>query len=449
MVGIWAHPDLDAIEQWIDETTAQLAQEFVETTGISESVFNRVNTRTVLISGKFGRGTGEPGNDPLEPVFIVDVEGDKTSETEVYEEVVVPLLQTFEDDDVWRGLMVDTPPQSMLNWFTGIEMFNSIWPSDKSEDAINFHIQREEPHRVFDLTTRDIIESQEVVPDEEEFGRLELQQMLSPDEFAEFQGGTPLSELMEGEVKPSRIPLGEFLEGEEDVEEEPDTEPDKELGESEKKYERKDEFLEDMPAVLTPFAERSDSLEVPAGKVTKEVTPRDLYKFEAAMGHESPDMPADEPELQDFREGVGFHIAMGNVGQTVAASNFPRTALYIKNRLFYEGPAYILQIYNDFVLYSGYISSLHQMEFRPGRYNSFRNFIGRLYRYGEEKGPRLVERISAPEAAEMGFELTPDHPTIEGEKAPWLEDRQYYRIVEDNMDSEVWHNVTEFLYEEE
>lgn len=152
----------------------------------------------------------------------------------------------------------------------------------------------------------------------------------------------------------------------------------------------------------------------------------------------------EEPTRQ-VTNGVGFQVQIGMLGINQPPATFPRTSSYIKNRLLYEGPAYILELYRDLVVYSGFISGYYNMTFRPGSYTSFRQFIYRLKEIGKRGGPELIEDVSQQRAASMGLETVPDHPTIEGEKAPWLENRRYIDIVEDNKDHSAWNNPVEYL----
>lgn len=450
MTGIWELDDSDVVSEWVHQAVQQVAVEFADSTGLPTEALDNIRTEEIFVVGKWGRGTAEPGEDELELAFIVDV--DEVEGVDVYEEIAVPIIEAFGREPLWRGEVIDHPPQVMLDLFEGINLFRGIWRSEQKEQAINFHVGREEPHRIYSLTTDEILTVEDIVPDEDEFGMLEMQEMLSPDEFSQVQAGeAELADFVEGETEIVRKepPTDEPEETEPEPDDE-DEEPEPDVIDEDDRFSENPEFFDDMPPVLTPFAREADSLAVPAGSEYKKVEPRELYDFEVAMGHSSPDMPRDNPDLQGLEEGVGFRVAMGDIGHTVPASTFPRTGLYVKNRLLHEGPGYILEIYNDLVLYSAYISSLHDMKFSPGSYTSFRNFMGRLNRYGEQEGnERLVIRMAESDAASRGFDLIPDHPTIEGEKAPWLENRQYYQIEEDNADSKVWDNITEEMYGED
>lgn len=200
------------------------------------------------------------------------------------------------------------------------------------------------------------------------------------------------------------------------------------------------EFPE-IPDPLRPYAVSPDRIEIPAGKETRSLEPRAIYNWEIELA--SPQGEINGGIGQAMRQGGDEDEPTFGVG--IAPGTFPRTGAYIKQHLLNEGPSYVLQIYNDLVIYSAFISSLYTGEFRTGKYDSFRAYINRIKLIPERGGPQLINLLSPQQVSALGLESLADHPNIEGEKAPWLERRNYYEIIEENADHEAWNNITEFV----
>ena len=206
------------------------------------------------------------------------------------------------------------------------------------------------------------------------------------------------------------------------------------------------EAFPDIPEELRGYAESPDKLEIKAGKETKAVEPRDIYEFEMEMATQG---NAETSIPRDIMAGIGGSMARGRFGREDPPSSFPRTGQYIKYHLLYQGPSYILEIYNDMVVYSGYISNMYDGLFRCGKYDSFREYVYRLEQVEKRGGERLIRPIPDDEAQSRELSTMPQMPVGDGETidAPWLERRQYFEVNEENLDHPAWSNVTSWLYE--
>lgn len=411
MTGIWDFPALEELREFIDEgieTTRQGVLEEVE--GEREEILERISLERQVVVGEWSRGTAEIGDDPLRMFLFFSMEDEPQPQfNPQFDNAVRITVQGF-ITRINQGELV--PPEPSMEWFP---LFDPQPISiDNFEDQISLSLGRREGNRVFDLTRMEAIEFREGV-DFRDLPRI------------------PGEQLVEEEEEPEEEP-------EEEVEPEPEPEPvpppEPEVIPTEEK----------VRSALEQFSIDGEA-EIPAGKPTKRVEIRDFYDFELLMGlptnaiREIDMSPADQ-----LTNGIGFAAELGRLGTTAPPANFPRTSSYIKNRLTFQGTAYVLEMYNDLVIYTGLIRSFYDIDVKPGSYRSFREFIYRLKEVGERGGPELVRSLSQQQAAARGLKTIPDHPTIEGENAPWLENRNYYEIVEENSDHEAWDNVTEFLY---
>lgn len=419
MAAIWEYPDLEELEQFIIGELEEARQEIIEEGNReAENVF----IDQIFIVDEWGNGTAEIGSDPLNAMVFFgyeDVERptfDPLGEIEDFEGTV---------NDIAQRTVVDLdPPEPAPEYFTAI----LITPKSagRTDTVINRELGRSERNSVFDLTNKEAVFFAE------------------PEEPSETDVFEQVSQPVSFEELP-RFGVEELLGPEE--EEEPE-EPPEEPEEPEEEEEEEIEFPE-VEEPLRRFAVSEDELEIPAGKHEKKIEARDPYDFEVEMAG-----PGEEvPEIsENVIQEIGESIAGRDFGNDDPPGTFPRTGIYIRNRLTFEGIAYIYQLYKDLVYYSGYITGLYQDKvntgFRAGKYPAFREYIYVLKRISEsDDGPVLIELVSQQRTASLGLETIPDHPTIEGEKAPWLSNRQYIDVVDE--DSEVWFNPYGFLYKEE
>lgn len=435
MIGFEDFPDPEIFEQFILDVYNTSAPE-VDIIGLEP-------VRLIAL-GDWGGGEIDEQDLESEPFpdleVMVTVSPDPTIPPE---DVSLQFLDTAEDiENEMEELIevvrlqpdVDTEPLDAMVGEISITLAleDSDEPQPREEsDVLNFHLQRLHD-RAYDISEQAVIIFQESDVDIDSLPVFERQAILE---------GT--QEPPDAEVILARISPDEYR----DLTEEPEPEPE-EPEEPERVFDFDEEFADFMEPELTAFAISESALEVPAGKDTKQVEPRDIYPFEIAMSEPVPEEIDGIPNIDD---GVGLAIGMGTLGVSEPPGNFPRTGLYIKNRLIHEGAAYVLEMYNDLVVYSAYISGKWQMKFRPGDYSSFRTFIYRLKTFGadEDEGIEgLIKPIPAREAFDRGFDILPDHPSIEGEKAAWLENRQYYEINPDRAEDPAWDNITEWMYGE-
>lgn len=223
----------------------------------------------------------------------------------------------------------------------------------------------------------------------------------------------------------------------------------------------RDEFP-GIPDPFKPYATSDNNVEVKAGKETKSLEPREPYDFEVRMG-----LTANQ--IRNFNLNndrnvtprpisncVGISIDLGSFGSRDPPANFPNTLEYIRQHLLNEGPSYALEVFNDLVLYGGFISQAHAespdepINLYASSYENIRNVFGRIEKVQEEGlAPELIRAIPPAEAQELGLDTMPKLPLNGGGEidAPWLESRQYYEIVEENSDDDAWQNINSLLYE--
>lgn len=375
----------------------------------------------IVVVGDWANDRGDAGETPLDVIYFVD---DGTGDPET-----IPQFSRI------AGFMADilqdvTEPTTMMqNTFPIFQ--RRVLSISQFEDVLQGEIEqqlddqgvppREEDHGevVYDLTTDTFYTSRPVEP----FG-FDLVE-ITPEDVEEIRE----EEEPPFPISPAEPPVPVI-----------EPEPDEEVDQLEQLRQR----FPDVPEELLPFAISEDELEIPAGKETRRVPARSPYPFEEEMYS-----PGDaRTEIREFiQEGIGDAIATGEFGDTAPPSQFPDTSGYIKNYLRFQGPQYALQMYRDIVVYTGYIRRIHEGDFRAGEYNSFRTMLNRLALPEEEGGPHVIRKIPPQEAEQRGFDIVPNHPKHEGEKAPWLQPRQYYEIIEDKLDHPAWDNVTDWIYE--
>lgn len=413
MAGIWQYPNLDELENFISQLTLQAADNIADK-GIPESAFvNNLSLAKVLIIGEWGEGTANFGEDELQTVLFFNFDAPE-SEFDTTVDVLTEEMSRIID----QGEIII--PSELMQNTTNIVFFAEDIESLETE---LFNMQVAGLESAYDLTQRQLIR---------------------------FIEGRPASEYQ-------RIPHSELVEDtdeEEEVEEEEPTGEVPSLDRTELVPLPDDMLIDveeagpDFPEInpyLRPFATDPDTLEIPAGKEEKQIEPREPYDFEEEMAI---------PGIQDYDivfdviEEIAEPVGAGTLSESEPAGTYPRTGVYIRNYLKFHGPAYSYEIYKNLVFYSGYISSLHDINVRAGDYSSFREYMYVLEEIPRRGGPELVEKMSQQQAAAQGLEVIPDHPSIDGAKAPWLEARQYYRLVEENDEHDAWLNAYDYLHSE-
>ena len=428
MVGIWEFPAIEEFRSFLIDGFERSRQQVVanfEAQGDEEraEIVRHIRLEDLVVVDEWGDGIAEIGGNTLRILGFFSLEGEENESTFPQFDPAVRTIRAQFNELV--NFEVIEPPEPSFEWFPNID----IEPvgHDRFEDSVSLALGRGEGNRVFDLMRLEAIQFTEPP------GPIRPGARPPPRPFSELPR-VPLQALRE------RARREEEEEVEPEPEPEPEVEPEPEPITAEERIRR----------AIRQFQVDEQHTDIPAGKPTRRVDVRDLYDFELRMG-----LPSNIlGELDDFApgdqltDGIGFAIQLGRVGRTEPSANFPRTSSYVKNYLTFEGPQYILALYRDLVFYSGFISGFYGMRLRAGKYPSFRGFMYRLHQIGERGGPTLVERLSQQQAAARGLETLPDHPTIDGAKAPWLEKRQYYQIVEDNTDHDAWNNPVEFLHQE-
>lgn len=432
MTGIWEFPEIEAL-------AGEFESYFKTNKELARTPNNRTNDLSLskmVVVGEWGNGTAEVGEDPLQIIFFAGLNtigNIKASEDPSFTEAAADMKQSMQSN-----LNRFDAPDSTFDWFPDADF--EVVPADLTEGTINLNLGDREGNSVFDLTRLQAIELEEAVE-------------------VETRGGAETTEVR----ATTRVPMDELVEDEEEEQQEEEefraairrvtATPERFPETVEPTLPQRDLEVIEFPDIhenLRGYADSEDQLSIPAGPETKKVEPREPYDFEYRMG-----LPGGELRQMDgftisdqikFGNPIGISVDINGLGTRFPPANYPRTASYIMNRLHYEGLTYLLDLYRDLVVYSGFISDIYGMSFVPGSYKSFRQFIWRLKEIPDREGPVLIEEVSQQRAAAMGLETKPDHPSIEGEKAPWLEDRVYIDINEDNFQNEVWLNPTEYLY---
>lgn len=422
MTGIWEFPEVTELTSFLLrglQEGKQITLEEVDDQQREQAV-RLLRVERLLVVGEWGDGEAEVGEDGLEVLVVYSMRGvEEESTTEIFDPAARTVIQNF-IGTINSG--DNSPPPEADSWFPSYSI--EPVPADRTSETINTQLGDRVGSTIADL------ENEEVIV------------WKAKDELAlpRFLGEKPVDEIV---AELPRLSFEEMRERKkfgtpaEEPEPEPEPEPISKLEEVNNKVEK--------------FSISEDMLEPPAGKPTKRVEKRELYDFELQMGLPSTVLEEIEGfEMGDqLPDGVGIINETEGLGTSVPPSTFPRTSTYVKYYLANEGPDYILNIYKNLIFYSAFISGFYGMKMKPGEYSSMREFMYRLYEIGERGGPEIVERLSQQEAAARGLETLPDHPTIEGEKATWLERRQYYSVVERNIEHDAWENPASYLYSED
>lgn len=415
MVGIWEFPDLAGLERYIEDVV-DVAKQRASDKPTSEARFiPSVSLSRIIVAGEWGNGTAEIGDDELVLALFFSFRGPDETLDDILDVLNNSINEVIIDE-------VIEPPEQVRSTFTGV---NSSTLNIENINNTLVQMSVSDLDTVFDLSNLELIDLKEAEPPDQ-YPRVPLEELVDvkeepTDEEPEQTPSVSISDQIDEE--PALLPRLEEL----DVEEE-DTGP---------------EFPEINPN-LRPFAVSEDKLEIPAGKETKEIEPREPYDFEIEMA--LPGTNTSSSVVQKTIETIGLSMERDRFGNEDAAGTFPRTGVYIRNYLKFREPAYTYEIYKNLVFYSAYISSLHDINVRTGEYKSFREYIYVLKEIPERGGPKLIEPLSQPQAAAQGLETIADHPTIEDAKAPWLEKRQYYTLIEENDESDVWRNPYDYLH---
>lgn len=429
MAAIWDIENLDVLEDLFLNTYDQV-------TGIMEeegTIIDRENVELeqVWIGGAWGDDRATRGEDPLTAIFFLAFEGildpGQSAPVQDYMDEVAEgsrIILTREINDPPESSVFETLSENFP------EITVSVSPIDSLPERINLELGTPEGATVFNLTNRQAV-------------------VQSP--------ATDFRNLR-------RVPI-DILRGEEEIEPEVEEQTDQEedgeeiedIDDVEKVFEATPDFPS-VPQVLRDFATSPDEMEVTVGqKDTKTVPVRDMYPFEVIMATDRPNPPmvdqtATDISRDEVKRGVGRAVAdgtMGTVGQRgerETPATFPRTGAYIRNYLKFEGPSYALQLHNELLVYTAYVNGIHDFNLRTGTYKSMRRYLATI-RQIEEYDINLIEEVSQQKLASMGMTTIPDHPTIEGEQAPWLERKTYYTLNDENEDHPAWDDAFAFLEE--
>lgn len=450
MVSIWDIEGLERFENAIENAWNSAKQAEIEENPNESSDIERFNLRRLTVFGPWANDRG--GTDEIITMRVfVDVEGMAApSEKPNFDGVASKITGIAQgiilsgDDRLYEQLNIDIP-NDIFTESAGIDLTTE--PADNYPSQTLLDLQRPkvaQEARVFDLTRKEAIERREGI------GFPNLPRL----NLAQLRGQQPLP-------------------GEEPEVEEPEEEEPEEEVEEEPVFEEP-EFPE-VPETVRDFAVSEDELEVTYGqKDTKKVKLRPIYSFEIIQGFRLPNPPAipfsaNQTELTERAEFHGVSnnrplLGIGDVAdrnppfflprtqESVPPATFPRTGVYIRNYLTFRGPVYPLKLFNELLVYLAYINGAYGYELRVGTYNSVRRYFFKLLQIEKEGGPALIERMPQQAAArfdtfegDTGLETIPDHPSIEGAKAPWLERRQWYRIVPENADNDAWLDPVGFL----
>lgn len=426
--GVWHYPHLEGLESFILHLADEAMERLVENDHQRSDTIDQMVVQRIIIRDEWGRGNATPGEYTLRFIVFFDVPGVEQPHLEPelnFEIASRTVAQSME------GLIVEgdiDPPEDAREWFTGVEFEPSAM--SRFGDQVNLALGKGEGNRVFDLTRAEAIEFREGVQ-VENLPRIPLEELRT-------------EHITQPDPEESEVVTEDTEEEDDDIDEQ-------------EEEEQEEEVVPGVPEQLQPFAVDEETLEVPVGKkTTKTVEPRPPYDFEIIMATDRP-----SPEELPFRADAGMvGEVMSEIGEAVRANlfdpnnpnstspgSFPHSAKYIRNYLKFQGPAYALQMHKDLLIYTQYVNSIWGYKLRPGDYQSFRDMIYVLKEMPERGGPELITTVPQESAAAQGLEVTPDHPALDGQKAPWLENRQFYSIVEDNEDHEAWLNPFDYLYE--
>jgi len=439
-VWITEYPDLDELEQVIS-TAFELQKEQTAENLDREDVLD-LNLANIDLTGFWANGRGG-SNTTLDVLIFIEPEVFRMSQvTRDLSDGVADFIEPSEEmADFFGGMSIRVLPVGNREATLENRMFDS-------ETGSSF---------AYDLTSRNYLEliqnppfGFEVTP-VEEAPVDDLTEEVEPEDTEE-----PEEPVIPEETEPSDAPLPTRLKPE-IVEQLPPQfkaivdQEEPEEPEEEEEGPTREEILADkfpnVPAPLRPYAINEEQVEIPASKETKRVDIREPYDFEKELFTRG---EAGTP-IGEIREGIGEAYASGTLGGSNPAGTYPRTGIYIKHHLMHEGPSYPLEIYNDIVVYSAYVSQMYDGTFKPGSYTSMRVMMRRLANKnidveGQEEPENLILKIPEDVALERGLDIKPDHPQKDG-KAPWLENRQYYTVNQDMTDHPAWRNITDWTNE--
>lgn len=423
MVGIWDYPNLAEVENFITELSAQAAVNVLEQVTPVSAFADDITLARILVYDEWAEGTAEQSEDIIRTVLFFDFTGPNNRFEDTANAVVGEMERLIEENEV-------EIPQSLREGTVGIDFIPA--GIDNFNDVL-LDMAISDLEMVFNLTNLQAIDLKEGIPPDQ-YPRIPVEQLTESEESEdEVQEEAEVEDVEELQV-PS------YLRGEQPPP------PPQELFIQEPEEEEGPEFPE-INENLRQFAVSSDTLEIPAGKEEKQIDVREPYDFEIEMAE--PGLKVSAAMFQRTMEEIAIPVGAGTLGSEEPVGTYPRTGVYIRNYLTFRGPAYPYEMYKSLVFYSGYISSLHNINVRAGTYSAFREYIYVLERISEEKGPELIRNLTQQEAAANELETVPDHPSIEGAKAPWLKNRQYYAIIEENADSDVWRNAYDYLHSDD
>lgn len=442
MVGVWELDNLGGMEESFIEAFNEAAEEMAEGDDERADIARRSQIERIFIDGEWGNGTASYGEDMMRVMVVISIQGVENEHLHPMFDIVARNITERMQGMLTEG-EVEIPPE-LVEATTGLDIRPA--PASELPRAVNLAFSTQEFTRVdvedrtvFDLTRAEALEFREGV-DFRGLPRIPLEQLRSGEE--------------DDEEGPVTGPTDETTEGKQETPEE------EEVEETRSREELLAEEFPGLPGFLRPYGHDDGRVEIPVGrKDTKQVEPREPYEFEVVQATHRPTprgIPYDAPQamVQEVMPGVGEAIRSGRFGHAtgtqdqIAPSTFPRTSAYIRNHLKFEGPSYVLEMFNDLLVYLAFVNNIYNFSLRIGTYSSFREFIYVLKEMPERGGPELIRPLSQQQSSSRGLETIPDHPTVEGEKAPWLERRQYYVLVEDNEDHDAWRNPYEYLHEE-
>lgn len=439
--GIWHFPKLDELEDYFIKLTYEAIQSLENEDPEQHDDIDLYQPSKILVRDEWGDGRATPGEEGLDIILFFVVEGvrepnlDPDLNFDFTARAITQRMITLITDGEFL------PPEIATDFFPRVDLEPAS--VDKYAENVMFALGTQEGNRVYDMVDERAIEFTEVatddtIPFEERFAQLPK---------------VPLDQLRR-EIEEEDV--------EEDIPEEVvEEEPTEEVEEEEPEEEDEEPEFETIPEPLRPHAVDETTLEVPVGsKDTKQVTPRDIYDFEIIMATDSPrpqflegtdfNAEADPAISGDVMSEIGKVIKAGrfdpNHPENTSPGTFPRTGVYIRNYLNFRGPAYVYQMFKDHIIYTQYVNGIWGYNLRPGTYASFRKYMYAIEEiYKRDIGPQLIRPLTQEESIDMNLDIVPDHPTIDGEKAEWLEPRQYYVIVEENRDAKYWENIHDYL----
>lgn len=423
MTSIQDYPELGELENWLVGLWETSVNDFMQSQGFDQYPFD-IYLDEIIVYGRFGKGTGEVGEDPLEVAYIFSAdEPVEESETDQFD-VISTIVDNMEMAVKGEGVVIEgldvIPPQEAQDWFIGVNITKV--PGDRVEEFFQAAVlNRPGPSQAYSITNGEYL----IWDTKTVFFHTGFQRVVTEEEAEEFP------ELAIEEREESALVRRDPDEVVEEEDEDEDVQifaPPEEEEDEEDEIDLHDISIEDQINDIT------GTVEVPTGK--KQATTvqyRELYDFEKEML-----APMDGGTDMQIEYGIGHAIATGSLGKDQPAITFPRTGFYVKNRLQHVGPAYVRELHKDMCRYSWAIIEEHKVYVRPGLYENFRNMIFKL------KDAGLIRPLSQQEAAARGLQTTPTTP--DGREATFLEPRNYYTIVDGEEDAPEWFDVTAALY---